>query len=96
MANSRIYTQDPITGIKTFFGPADPMPVSGLVSRGGVLVAGTAYRGFRVDVVGTTAWSATFTNGVTVNFTPLAGEEFSWDVSTVTPGTGGSGIGYLL
>ena len=83
-------------GLPKAVSPTDPMPVSGLISKGGVLGAGIAYHGFRVDVVGTTAWSATFTNGVTVNFTPLAGEEFSWDVSTVTPGTGGSGIGYLL
>ncbi len=82
-------------GLPQAVSPTDPMPVSGLISKGEALAAGTAYHGFRVDVVGTTAWGASFVNGNAVSFTPIAGEEFAWDVSTVTPGTGGSGIGYL-
>ncbi len=80
---------------ETLVSHAKPLPVSGLVSKGEALAAGTAYRGFRVDVVGTTAWTFTFTNGGTVSFNPVAGEIFDWDGQFTVIGTGGSGAGYL-
>lgn len=82
-------------GVPVIGGPSNPVPVSGLVAKGAALVTGTAYQGFRVDLPGSTTWSATFSGGGTVSFTPLAGEEFPWSVSSVTPGTSGTGIGYL-
>ena len=82
-------------GLPQPVSPTDPMPVSGLISKGEALAAGTAYHGFRVDVVGTTAWTFTFTNGGTVSFTPVAGEIFDWDGQFTVIGTGGSGAGYL-
>ncbi len=82
-------------GLPQPVGPTAPMPVSGLISKGGALVADVAYNGFYVDVVGTTAWSATFVNGGTVSFTPIAGKSYPWAVTSVVPGTGGLAIGYL-
>ena len=69
--------------------------VYGLARKGEAIQAATQYAGFRVDVPGTGTWSATFVDGGTVSFTPTAGEQFPWHVSSVTPASGGSGIGYL-
>ena len=95
MADSRIYTKDPITGVRTYFGPANPLPVGGSVSKGEAIAVNTRYIGCRLDVVGTTAWTFTFTNGGTVSFTPVAGEILDWDGQFTVIGTGGSGTGYL-
>ena len=94
MSDALIYALDANGDIHRV-SPTDPMPVSGFISKGGVLGAGIVYHGFRVDVVGTTAWTFTFTNGGTVSFTPVAGEILDWDGQFTVIGTGGSGTGYL-
>lgn len=65
-----------------------------LISKGEALTAATHYVGFRVVLVGTGDWSATFAGGGTVSFSVTAGETFNWHVTNVTVGAGGTAIGF--
>jgi hypothetical protein len=74
--------------------------VYGLARKASDLAAATTYSatetlGFHVDVVGSTAWSATFVDGGTVSFTPVAGEHYPWHLSSITSGTGGTGVVFI-
>lgn len=90
-------TYDPITS-RRFTNRAGH--IYGLARKASDLAAATTYNstevvGFYVDVAGSTAWTAVFIDGGTVAFTPTAGEHYPWHLSSITSGTGGTGVLFL-